>query len=233
VVALPFEGACVAGRHIKNTSCVPLDGNSQLRVAGMGATSARAAAEQLIAWGANRLLSIGVAGALDPGLKAGDVVLPVTVRDAGGNTYHPDPRWRSCLRQHLPRYMHVNDGGLFQVEKILDQAKQKQALFDPASAVAADMESAAIADIAASHGIPFLAVRVILDIASMSLPRSSLQAADGQGRVSSWRLIRGLCRYPYELASYPRLYWFYRRAGNSLTTLGQIGRPLFYSDLDD
>src|SRR5580700_6039676 len=61
----------------------------EVAIGGARPEGAEAAAEQLVARGATALLSFGLAGGLDPNLRPGDVVVPVTVL-AGGQRYFTD-----------------------------------------------------------------------------------------------------------------------------------------------
>ena len=58
--------------------------------------------EAAIAGGSRRLLSFGVAGALAPGLQAGDLVVAHGVRD-GARRLSCDPVWRAAMSERLRR----------------------------------------------------------------------------------------------------------------------------------
>jgi adenosylhomocysteine nucleosidase len=58
--------------------------------------------EAAIARGARRLLSFGVAGALDPRLRAGDLVVAHSVRD-GQSRLSCDSAWRTAITRRLQR----------------------------------------------------------------------------------------------------------------------------------
>ena len=81
------------------------------------------------------------------------------------------------------------------------------------------MESAAVAEIAARHNLPFIAVRVIVDTAADRLPRAVV-AASRAGRVQFARLIGGLILAPREIAALIRLAQRYRIAMRSLRAIG-------------
>src|SRR5699024_9615775 len=69
---------------------------------GVGAERARAAANQLVAHGARRLLVWGTAGALRVDLQPGAVILADRVFD-GHSLYYPvTASWHKCLRLALP-----------------------------------------------------------------------------------------------------------------------------------
>jgi adenosylhomocysteine nucleosidase len=113
-----------------------------VRCEGPGATNARRAAEALIREGVEALVSFGVAGALDPKLKPGDIV-----RTTGA-------------------------GVILNVAEPVASPAEKSRLFREAGAVAVDMESEAVAEVAHAAGVRFLAVRAIVDPAHRTLPRS-------------------------------------------------------------
>ena len=85
------------------------------------------------------------------------------------------------------------------------------------------MESAAIARVAAEHGLPFIAVRVIVDTAADSLPRAVV-AASTNGEVSFARLIAELIRAPSQLMPLLRLAQRYTAAKQSLLAIAPILR---------
>jgi adenosylhomocysteine nucleosidase len=58
--------------------------------------------EAAIAGGARRLLSFGIAGALAPGLQAGDLIVAHGVRD-GARRLSCDPAWRAAMSDRLER----------------------------------------------------------------------------------------------------------------------------------
>jgi hypothetical protein len=85
------------------------------------------------------------------------------------------------------------------------------------------MESLAIAEIAQTHGLPFIAVRVIVDSAGDSLPRAVTAAADSEGHLQVWRLMGELLRTPADLGPLLRLAQRYRAANRSLAAVARVG----------
>ena len=81
------------------------------------------------------------------------------------------------------------------------------------------MESLGVAEVAAARGLPFMAVRVIVDTAGDVLPRAVV-AASQAGQVSMRRLIGGLALAPLELVAMIRLAQRYRAALRSLSAVG-------------
>jgi adenosylhomocysteine nucleosidase len=58
------------------------------------------------------------------------------------------------------------------------------------------MESAAQARLAQEHGLPFIAIRAIVDTVSTNIPENVLKALDSQGDVTVWKLITSIPLLP-------------------------------------
>jgi len=214
VAALEFEARCLAS---------PSDG-SLIGISGIGGENAARTARALITAGAGALLSWGVAGALDPALDCGSAVLPSEVlRPAGGPGGSPPQRfetcraWRERMLAALQGHVRVVSGALLSSAAPVPTATAKARLFRETRAVAVDMESAAVAAVAADHGLPFIALRVILDTARDSLPESIMRAfapADAS-RAGCWRAW-ALVSAPRDWGSVLQLAARYRCATRSL-----------------
>jgi hopanoid-associated phosphorylase len=191
-----------------------------LAVNGMGCAAAAAGASALVGAGAGALLSFGLAGGLDPGLKPGAILLPAQILSPDGAPIATAGSWRARLEQAFASQglvALVARGPLLTSQRAVASVAAKSALFRASGAVAVDMESYAIAQVAVANGLPFLAVRAIVDGADDSLPQAVAVAADAAGRLRLWRLIGALVRAPAELASLLRLARRYRAASHSLS----------------
>ncbi len=73
-----------------------------------------------------------------------------------------------------------------------------------------------------AHGLPFLAVRVVVDTYRDELPRAVAAASEG-GRLRVGRLLAGLARRPGDVGSLLRLAGRYRVAMRVLTRVGSAG----------
>jgi hypothetical protein len=113
----------------------------------------------------------------------------------------------------------VTEGNLLTSTQAIDTPAEKAAALRRTGAAAVDMESAAVAEVAAKHHLPFIAVRVIVDTAADFLPRAVV-AASRAGRVRFGRLIGGLILAPREIAALLRLAKRYRIAMRSLHAIG-------------
>jgi adenosylhomocysteine nucleosidase len=221
VAALPVEVECLAGRLEPGASAT-LSGNGRLRLSGLGSQNARRAAIELADNGVTALLSWGSAGGLDPGLTPGTLLLPQYVLTAAGQRFEVTGAWRAKLHELLSCQFEIHTGALVQSPHPLTTAQQKQALFARTGAAAVDMESAAIAEVAASRGLAFVAVRAVLDPPTRGLPQSALAAVDSSGRLLVKDLARGLVRRPGDLPGVLRLWSDLRRARGTLATVARL-----------
>jgi adenosylhomocysteine nucleosidase len=192
----------------------------------MGITAAARSARALVEAGAGALVSWGMAGGLDPTLAAGTVFLPGEVVSNEGTAVVTASLWRQRLseaiasRHDVPQ---VVEGKLLTSAKAIGSLDDKATLFRQTGAAAVDMESLAIAEIAQTHQLPFIAVRVIVDSAGDALPRAVTAAADSEGHLQVWRLMGALMRTPADLAPLLRLARRYRAANRSLAAVARVG----------
>jgi adenosylhomocysteine nucleosidase len=145
------------------------------------------------------VISFGVAGALDPSLKSGDVVVATEVM-AG------DARWLAglALNEELITSLalgrrRVVRGGLAGVEEIVAAQARKAALWIQTGASAVDMESHIAAAYADEAGLPFAALRVISDPAHRALPALARSAIKPNGEIDVRKVLRGVVREPRTL----------------------------------
>jgi adenosylhomocysteine nucleosidase len=146
---------------------------------GIGPEAARRAAEAVIAIYAPKVVySAGFAGALDPGLKVEDIVLPRRVVNAGDGS--------SVV---LDR----GEGVLVSYGSVADST-QKARLRDSFSAQAVDMEASAVACAAELRGVEFAAVKVISDEYDFSFPSMERFVDSGgqfrEGRFAWFAVLR-------------------------------------------
>ena len=193
-----------------------------LVVSGMGGAAAASGARQLVDAGARALLSWGVAGGLDPALPAGALFLPGEVISADGVVYQTAREWRETLATTVASCHPVTGGRLLTSRRPLGSAADKSIAFSETGAAAVDMESAAVAEVARAQGLPFLAVRAIVDTANEPLPMAAIAAAS-EGSVTLSRLLGAVARTPADLPGLIRLMWRYRAASRSLAAVARAG----------
>jgi adenosylhomocysteine nucleosidase len=156
---------------------------------------ARERARELVCQGATHLLSFGLAGALKPGLNAGDLILGLSVRSTGG-------QWAcdsAMLARTEPMFPEALSGPLYGTEKIIAASSDKHLFYRKYGCLAADMESQAVAEIAQEARVPFSVVRVIADTAPMNLPKAALVPLLENGRVDGIGVTRSLIKNPFQI----------------------------------
>jgi adenosylhomocysteine nucleosidase len=207
------------GGHPPISELASLGDGALLAVSGIGRAAAQAAACALVDAGVSALMTFGMAGGLDPALAAGSVVLPCELISADGTRFSASRPWRERVIAAISPLRAVSEGNLFTSAHAIDSPADKAAAFRATGAAAVDMESAAVAEIAAGHNLPFIAVRVIVDTAADKLPRAVVNASRA-GQVQIVRLIAGLLLAPGEIAALIRLIQRYRAASQSLRLIG-------------
>jgi adenosylhomocysteine nucleosidase len=190
-----------------------------LAVSGIGLVAAEAAACTLVEAGVSALMTFGMAGGLDPTLEAGSVVLPRELISEAGTRWLASRSWRERVAAAVSPLHAVTEGNLLTSVRAIDTPAGKTAAFRATGAAAVDMESAAVAEIAGKHNLPFIAVRVIVDTAADKLPRAVVNASRA-GKVHIGRLVAGLVVAPGEIVALIRLAQRYRIAIRSLRAIG-------------
>jgi adenosylhomocysteine nucleosidase len=183
VVGLAFEARIAAGPGVK----VICSGDGR---------NLAPALQRAIATGYSGLISFGVAGGLAPRLRPGTCVVGSAV--VAGNVRLPTDSTRSQKQlATMPGAVH---GALLGVSHPVKTAGAKRAMHLETGAVAVDTESHVVARVAADHGLPMAAIRVIVDSAGHSLPEAAVGAVRPDGTTDLLALLRGVARRPQEIA---------------------------------
>jgi adenosylhomocysteine nucleosidase len=160
-------------------------------VGGGSAAGATAAAQRLVEAGATGLVSFGLAGGLDASLPAGTVIVADAVT-AGGHLWRTDTG--------LSRQLGGTTGHLcLGVDHVVAGQAEKRRLGRETGAAVADMESAAVAAVAAASGLPFAVLRAICDPAGRALPPAALVALDASGRIALTRVAWSVLTMPAQI----------------------------------
>jgi adenosylhomocysteine nucleosidase len=223
VAALAAEARVLGPAQPKGEGLAVLADGNLLAISGMGPQAARSAALRLIDAGATSLVSWGLAGGLDPDLDAGAVCVPREVIAADGSRRRTARSWQESLSSAVPCGRHVGNDPLLTTEHALETPADKSAARRATGACAVDMESSAVAQVAEAHGVPFIAVRVIVDTARDGVPQA-VAGASRAGKLRIGRLIVGLMRSPLQIASLLRLARRYRVALRSLRAVAALGK---------
>ena len=222
VAALGAEARTLGPSAKRSDGLLKLGDGMLVAVSGMGPEAAAMAAERLVQAGATALVSWGMAGGLDPSLQAGTICIPHLVIAPDGASFATDLHWRELTTAAVAARRTVVNGKLLSSGRAIDDVSGKAVAFKKTAAAVVDMESAAVAGVAALHGVPFLAVRVIVDTAVDALP-DAVMAATGTAGLRLSRLLFGILKSPGELGPLLRLASRYRVAIRALTAVAASG----------
>lgn len=206
------------------------DDELPLRVVCAGASHARAAvlARQLVDAGVEALLSFGIAGALDPALASGTLIVAKAVVTDDGGRYDCDRDWQEALRGALAETQEACRHGMVAgSSRLCRDPSDKRDLFARTGCLAVDMESGAVAAIAAEAGLPFLAVRALADRAQDALPPLVEEAVKPDGMPALRRVFLSLLRQPSQVPAMLRLARQSERALARLRRLEAVRDELF------
>lgn len=222
VAALSVEARTLGSLTRRRDGLWSAHDGALVAVSGMGCTAAGLAARALIDSGAGGLVSWGMAGGLDPHLQAGSICVPSAVLSRDGARFPTAERWRNALMAAIGARCPVVGGELLTSVVAIGDVAGKAAAFRETGALAVDMESLAVAQVAVACEVPFVAVRVIVDTAGDALPPAVMAASrDGPVRIS--RLVLGVARSPLQFAAVLRLAHRYRTATRALVTVARSG----------
>ena len=202
-------------------------GNDQLlfETTGPGPAAAAAGAERAVARGAVCLVSWGTAGALEHG-KPGDIVLAERVLDESLRAIATDSSLTEALAEAFAPIAPIYRGTLASASVPVTSVADKRALAETSAAIAVDMESAAIADVAFRSGLPVVVVRVIVDRCDRAVPAAAVAGMVG-ARARPDRVLAGLLRSPGETGDLIALGLAARRARRTLRGCAPILASLF------
>jgi nucleoside phosphorylase len=151
------------------------------------------------------LIVIGLAGALDPALRTGDVVVYDRCLPGGSESQKENEKsaqffcnaeltqvlFEELGRQRLRCLRHI---GLSVAHVVID-ARQKFTLYAQTKAGAVDMESYLVLAAVAELQLPCAVVRVVMDEAASDLPDFNA-GLDAAGRIQLWPTLQALVARP-------------------------------------
>ena len=160
-------------------------------ISGTGRQRARRAAQALVdAHQPDWMLTCGFAGALQPQLKVGQIVVADRLLATDAEPVQIDLK----MPADPERGLHV--GGVLTCDQIVRAAAEKQALAAQTGALCVDMESHAVAELCRDRGVKCLAVRVISDDATHDLPPEVLTVFGSTGVVRFGAVVGALFKRP-------------------------------------
>jgi adenosylhomocysteine nucleosidase len=184
--------------------------------------------EHSVAQGGQAIISIGIAAGLMPGMVAGACLVGDEVLHSG-RSYRADATWTARIKEMIGNTELVTIAG---VDRPLTSPAAKRALNAETGAVAADMESHIVAQLATRHGLPFAVLRVIADPAEREITSAALVGMRSDGGIDVLAVLASLLRHPGQLPALLRLAADTRRAmATLLRCRDRLGPGLGFRDL--
>jgi uridine phosphorylase len=165
---------------------------------------------ELAAGDSSCLVSFGIAGGLADGLPPGTVILTGEVLSARGHWVAEDGFRRQL--SDLAAAIGAVEGRLFGANAVLASRWDKEQAWQATRALAVDLESGIVAEIASARGIPFIALRAIADDARCDLPPAALLPLTPSGRPEVLSVLAALLRRPGQIGGVIALGLATRRA---------------------
>ena len=186
--------------------------------------------EREVARGSRGIISFGIAGGLAEDIDAGTWLIGRAIV-AGDARWQCDAAWTAALAARLPGAITAELAG---VDVPVMRPAAKRELQRASGAAAVDTESHVAAAIAAKHGLPFAAFRVVADSARRSLPPVAAVALTQEGNIRRAAVLRSLAGTPSQIPSVLRTAVDARRAFRALLRgRRRLGVGLAHPDFGD
>lgn len=177
-----------------------------------GPADLETARQQLLASSPAGLLSFGFAGGLAPNLPAGTILLPQRLRARDGGYRMVDVDWHRRAASQIDVAPGIESGDLLEAAGVIGTPAHKHSLHVTTGAVAVDMESVALADLASGAGIPFLALRAIIDTADDTVPSAFVAIPGRSGQLRWAPVLLAAAGHPWAMLRFTRAYQAAARA---------------------
>jgi adenosylhomocysteine nucleosidase len=170
---------------------------------------------------AELIIGTGVVGALSGGLKPGDLVLSDRTIMIHGDgrvdeqvTAISVAHVRAIGRSLANAGIAYSTGAILTSHRVLATGAEKRRAKERTGAIAVDMETAAIASEATARGLPFVAIRAVLDEVDDEI--FGAEMADEDGNVKPLAATSFLLRNPATVLKLPRMIRNLSRATASI-----------------
>jgi len=192
---------------------------------GMGEKNATEATKTLLNnFSPRAVISLGIAGAVDPRLQIGDLIVAQQIRFQ----HRPqalisadDQLVEAALRAGQRISIQTYSGQLVTVTQVISSSEEKGRIYRETGALAVEMESGFVGEEATRMGCPFLAIRSISDTADYSFRVDVNQITTDNGDLHPGRFIRYCLRHPPALWELVKMKM---NMGKATRQLGQLVR---------
>lgn len=222
IVATPQELKSLCSKKINPGLPHFLRDDLVIILSGVGAKAAEKAALQLVDMKVSRIISWGAAGGIKASVVTGTLVIPEFVIDQENNIYCSDHNFNKQLMTKLPAGLLITTDPLFGESTLLNSQHEKESIHQITKAVAVDMESGAIARVAAENKLDFNVIRSISDDVYTKVPQSITRAIDPNGQIHSFSLLSNLLFSPQDWISIIQLAKGFWKAKKSLKLIAKV-----------
>jgi adenosylhomocysteine nucleosidase len=231
IVALPAEAKCLYNKKLDITSPIEIQKDIFLCLSGIGYESASHAANKLLNFNINGLISWGVAGAIDSSLKSGDLILANTIISPD-KTYTTSIEWKNKLSEYIQdKHGKIINANIASSREICASTTDKENLLRSTDALAVDMESAAIAETAKKNNLDFIAIRTIADQAHTCIPEAVLKHTDNLGNPELLKFVLSCILKPGQIRDIVILAKNYNSALKTLSNIAvDLKKQSFFYD---
>lgn len=171
----------------------------------IGAPYAVMLLESLVSWGVRRFLLLGWCGAVDPAVRAGDLILPTCglVDEGTSRHYRPgtkaaaaDAGWGAALRRELAACgAPYHEGPVCSTDGIFRETPRQIEAFRARGALAVDMELSALLSAGAALGVAVGGLLVVSDeLSTLEWRPGFRDPRFQQARHTACGIVERLCR---------------------------------------
>lgn len=172
--------------------------------------------------GVELLVSFGLAGGLAQGIGPGTLVIADSILLPDGRIAPTSPSHTRTLSGVAQAAGLPAIGGILAgVRMPITSAAQKRALGRRTNAVAVDMESHVLADVALTRDLPLIAIRAIADPAEMDMPAGLADLVAPGGGI---RVVRSACRLALGTLPAWSMWRIYRCSHAAMISLQRLMR---------
>ena len=193
---------------------------------GMGLTRGASATHTLIAKAnPDIILNFGFAGAVTAGAEVGDLVVATRILLHRDRLFSEQSGIPAELAERLvealgkgcrDKTLRIHRGTCVTASQIRKKSEVAKLLPAGTACPVLDMETAAVARVAAKEKVPFLAVRAISDGADEELGFTIEEFTDREMNIRPWKVVLTMARKPWIIPQLVRLAQNAKRAGKNL-----------------
>jgi len=172
----------------------------------IGAPYAVLLLETLIAWGARKIIVLGLCGAISPGVKIGDLIVPTSsIIDEGTSGHYlgtdndeicPSRGMVETTKAALQRSdLPFQEGMIWSTDAIFRETKDKVAFYQERGVLAVEMETSALFSVAKFRNVDMGGILVVSDeLSTLKWRPGFKESLFKKRREAACKVVHTLCR---------------------------------------